>query len=951
MNRRREPRISEFENDSDPDDMFSQADSHDRYQSGPRGRRRRSDNTGVYALVSLIILALGVTAWIAWKEKWILPGSSSQPTPTVTTPKTEDHGSMNIVSSPEGASIYIDGRDVGKAPYHASSLKPGKYSIRLELKGRLNWTKDIEIKAGELKQINAKLQSSLFKLAITSNAPNAEFQILNLRKKFEQGMLLEPGKYKIRAWAPGFKARTKQIVIFQKNERIGISLEEATRFYPLKVNIDPPQATDLASIQVVNWPSEFKQGLKVSDGTYTLEVKAKGYRVAKKRFTINKRASTVTVKLRSGGVRMTVKTTPKKSKVKILTGSYKYKPGVKVMPGKYKLEISAKGYATRTQTVVITKNETFKFSLKEDVYNIAINTSPDKVKTNITFLKPGNLNYSRKTKYPPGEYKLQIKADGYKTVVKTVHLKKSNQTLKIQLAKQVVPFRINVSPKRARIKILNKKFAYKPGLKVGPGKYHVSVSAKGYRTKKVWINVSDKAINKTINLGEDKYRLSVNVQPSSATVKIVSPAIQWKPGIKLKPGRYVIEVKAAGFKVKRQTINVKNQDVNLSFKLGEEAYALTVKTTPAESTVKLVDYPVEYTPGMKVIPGRYQIEVTSKGYAPVNQWVTIFDKDETVFVVMKERLFTLNVTAKPANAKVELVDYSKEYHPNMELPAGTYKVKVSLKNYKTVIKPVQLQGQNASVKVSLDFQTVLKPEHPGEPTMIVVRRGRYQMGSLSREYGRSSNEGPEHTVVFVKPFAIAQTEVTFSQYAAFAKATNRSLPSDNGWGRANRPVINVSWNDAKAYTDWLSQKTGKKYRLPSEAEWEYAARAGSRKPFSTGLCVTTRQANFDGDYAYRGCLKGTNRGKTVPVKSFAANKFKLYDMHGNVAEWTGDCWSSSHRGAPQNGRVRTDGSCRKRVIKGGAWNSIPRDTRSAARVYKSTGTRKSTIGFRVVREL
>ncbi len=959
LRQRSEPRISEFESDADTDsadDMFSQATNYSQpqYDEVPNKRRRRGgDKTGIYAFVSFIVIAISITAWIGWKEGWIFTGK-----PPVIVKKGQNttagltaHGSMNIVTDPVGASIYIDGREVGKSPYHASSLKPGHYEIRLELKGRLNWQKNVEVKAGELKKLEANLKSSLFKLAITSNAPHAEYQILGMQKKFTQGMVLEPGKYKIRAWAPGFKTATKEVIIFDKNERIGMSLEEATRFYPLKVKINPSQATDLAEIRVVHWPSDFKQGLKVSSGTYTLEVKAKGYRVAKKTFKMLNKATSVTIKLKSGGVRLTVQTQPKAAKVKILTGDYKYKAGIKVMPGKYKLQVSAKGFATRTQTVLITKNKTYKVNLKEDIYLISFNTSPRNVKTSIKFIKPTGLKYSKTTKYPPGEYKIQVKAPGYKTVVKTIKVKKSKQTLKIKLAKLVFPFKIKTVPTRAKVRFLNKKFSYKAGMKVAPGKYHVSVSAKGFRTKKVWVTVSTKAINQKINLGADKYLLAVNVQPSNAVVKIVSPRINWKPGVKLKPGRYDIEIRAPGYKVKRQTITVKDKDVNLKFRLGEEAYSLTVKTTPEESVVKLIDHPVDYSPGMTLIPGRYEVEVSSKGYAPVKQWVTIIDKDETVFVVMKERLLLLNVTAKPATAKIELLDYSKEYHANMELPAGAYKVKVSLKNYKTVIKPIQLQGQNASVTVTLSLKTVLKPEHPGEPTMIVLRRGRYQMGSLSREYGRSSNEGPEHTVVFVKAFAIAQTEVTFSQYSVFAKATNRSIPSDSGWGRGNRPVINVSWHDARAYASWLSQKTGKQYRLPSEAEWEYAARAGNRKPYSTGLCATSRQANFDGEYAYRGCLKGINRGKTVAVKSFSANKFKLYEMHGNVAEWTGDCWSSSHQGAPQSGRVRTNGRCSKRVIKGGGWSSIPRDIRSASRGAKSTATRKNSIGFRVVREL
>jgi formylglycine-generating enzyme required for sulfatase activity len=164
-------------------------------------------------------------------------------------------------------------------------------------------------------------------------------------------------------------------------------------------------------------------------------------------------------------------------------------------------------------------------------------------------------------------------------------------------------------------------------------------------------------------------------------------------------------------------------------------------------------------------------------------------------------------------------------------------------------------------------------------------------------------------------------------------------------------VINVSWDDAQKYVSWLSQKTGAEYRLLSEAEWEYAARAGTTTAFSTGKTITTDQANFDGSYTYNGSRKGKNRGKTVEVGSFAPNEFGLYDMHGNVSEWTEDCYHDSYQGAPSDAVALTTGSCNYRVDRGGSWINVPRYLRSAIRGRSSSGFRDNYLGFRLARAL
>lgn len=214
------------------------------------------------------------------------------------------------------------------------------------------------------------------------------------------------------------------------------------------------------------------------------------------------------------------------------------------------------------------------------------------------------------------------------------------------------------------------------------------------------------------------------------------------------------------------------------------------------------------------------------------------------------------------------------------------------------------------------------------PDMVRIPGGSFVMGSPASEPGRENDEGPQRTVQ-VAAFYMSRTEVTFAQWDACVAdgGCNGYRPADQGWGRGSRPVISVSWNDAQAYVQWLSRRTGQRYRLPSEAEWEYASRAGTITAYSTGDSITTSQARFNSD-------------STVPVGSFRANAFGLYDMHGNVWEWVEDCYSANYD-ATRN--------CSYRVFRGGSWDFNLQVLRSANRSGFAPSSRGSILGFRVAR--
>jgi formylglycine-generating enzyme required for sulfatase activity len=234
------------------------------------------------------------------------------------------------------------------------------------------------------------------------------------------------------------------------------------------------------------------------------------------------------------------------------------------------------------------------------------------------------------------------------------------------------------------------------------------------------------------------------------------------------------------------------------------------------------------------------------------------------------------------------------------------------------------------------------------PEMVWIAGGRFKMGDV--QGGGDSDEQPVHDVS-VGRFAMGRYEVTFAEYDKFAEATGRNKPSDQGWGRGNRPVIYVSWYDATAYAEWLSEQTGQKYRLPTEAEWEYAARAGTTTKYWWGNEIGKNRAACDGCGAEWGW---DAKHMTAPVGSFAPNAFGLYDTVGNVWEWTCSEYENRYKGQEKicknKATIKTDGENQSHfVLRGGSWFNDARRTRAAGRLRWLPAGRDWVGGFRLAR--
>ncbi len=705
MRKKREHRVSDFDlglGDSPNSGPGIRSERGNHHYSR---KKRAGDSSLAWGFLAFLVIGGGLYLWSLMKES---PGSApsvqSTKKPKPVLPKV---GKIVFSSQPEGARIFIDDKFIGKTPYTAENLQPGDYKVRLSRSGYRVWQQDIMLTSGGSPGISAQLKAAYYRLKIKSNAANIKLKFTKSKKRFKQGILLKPGIYHMVATAPGYQQLNKKIVIVDDDTDVTIRLEKAKVFYRVKVAIDPPQATSLAKIKIIDWPKAYSgRGIKLSPGKYKVEVKARGYKTKTQKIEVTDGAKTVKISLLSPGVVLKLDVKPKLAKIKILNFKQAYVSGMKVPPGKYRFVVSASGYKTKKVTQTIVKDKTIAIKLKADKYSIAVKATPAGAKVKI--ISPDDLEYSEKSKYSPGKYQIAVSAEGFNTVKKWIELKDKNQSIAVTLEKQSYVLNVNVVPKSAKVIFHNNTLAYKYGMKVAPGKYYVWASADGFDTKKTWVTIKDTKVSLSVKLKPNQFLISVDTVPANAKVRVLEPKTSYSKGKRFKPGKYKIEVSSPGFKPKVQWVDLKQGDAKLTVKLGEDAYNLVVKTTPAHAKIDVLNYPGNYNKGIKLIPGRYEIEVTASGYLAQKQWITVSENNESVTVVLKRQMYALTVVAAPGDAVIQIVDYPKKYTPGIKLPPGNYLIRAIKDNYKPISRWVTISNNDLTVDLKLEaFAKVL----------------------------------------------------------------------------------------------------------------------------------------------------------------------------------------------------------------------------------------------------
>ena len=370
---------------------------------------------------------------------------------------------------------------------------------------------------------------------------------------------------------------------------------------------------------------------------------------------------------------------------------------------------------------------------------------------------------------------------------------------------------------------------------------------------------------------------------------------------------------------------------------------LTVKTFPAHALVRILNIGPKYYPGMKLTSGKYHLEVSSPSYTTLYQWVDLPTEKKTVIeisLVLRPGL-TVPVTLTPQppprsdSQASEVMSSKKASRPDSSISSEAER--------KEAIEQIRKNRESSSSGYRRDDFA------PGErdtlasgrqaPAILSLHTGSFMMG------GNRYLEKPRHYVIIAKNVSLATSEVTFTDYMEFCADTGAPVPDDSSWGQKDRPVVNVTWNEAVAYTKWLTKQTGVFYRLPYECEWEWAARSGEDVQYSWGSSFRRNMANC------KECGSMYDNNSTAPVRSFPPNKFGFFDMSGNVWEWVHDCWVDNYVRAPKGQSEREfKGTCTNRTVRGGAWNSPKKQVNTSARLGIWAETKSNYIGFRVVRD-
>ena len=397
--------------------------------------------------------------------------------------------------------------------------------------------------------------------------------------------------------------------------------------------------------------------------------------------------------------------------------------------------------------------------------------------------------------------------------------------------------------------------------------------------------------------------------------------------------------------------------------------SLTVQVEPADARVTIDGVEEPYRPGVELPVDDYVVRVERSGYAPVSHTVRVRPGANIETVALDRQFGVLSLTVRPAGAEVTVrhgtgsLARSERWTRGMRLPAGPIVVEARAPGYRNRRRSLTLAASGASLTIALEkldaragdrLQDRLASGESG-PALVVAPGGTFRMGDASGH--GAENEQPPHDVTLSQPYAIGMFEVTRDDFARFASANGRTMPQLREGETGTFPLVGIDWEDAMDYTMWLSKETGNTYRLPTEPEWEHAARAGAERRYPAGdapesVCTHGNVADRSAalrfrEWATADCDDGFVRA--APVGRLEPNAFGLYDVLGNVAEWTLDCWHRSFDGAPSDGRAWIEPDCVGRVVRGGSWDTGPDGVTLSARA--PAGSPADDRGFRVVREL
>ncbi len=583
--------------------------------------------------------------------------------------------------------------------------------------------------------------------------------------------------------------------------------------------------------------------------------------------------------------------------------------------------------------------------LKPKFGNIEIKTTPTGADISINNKPTGKQTPTTFDFKEQGKYDIMLQKYKYKTEYKTITLQEGvTEKINITLKKDYASVTIKTTPERgANIEIddkeINKTTPYTI-TELSSGEHKIRVTKKMYKPAEKTINVTAGQAQTTEIIMQPTFtEITINTTPEDAKIYIDGNyKSTGKYTGKLNEGMHIIEIKKEKYKNRKENITIKaGTPKTIKYTMQARKGNIAITTSPTKAEIYINGTHKGKSPKMiyDLIIGDYNIEAKKTGYATTTKKIIITEGQITQTKLILQSGLKVTINSKPQGANIYIGDSYKGKAPqNIDLSFGEHTVKLTgtdKDKYKDTEHTINIR-QNGKTTYTLPLK-----QEDEDYNMVFIKGGTFQMGS-NNGYER---EKPVHTVT-VSDFYIGKYEVTQKQWEEIMGNNPSYFKGDN------LPVEQVSWNDIQEFIKKLNRKTGKKYRLPTEAEWEYACRAGTTTPFNTGNCLSTNQANYDGNYPYKECSKGTYREKTTTVGSFSPNAWGIYNMHGNVYEWCQDVYKSDFYSQSKNATNPIyAGSGSRRVIRGGSWNGYSEYCRSADRSSYAPSYSNDYIGFRL----
>ena len=676
--------------------------------------------------------------------------------------------------------------------------------------------------------------------------------------------------------------------------------------YTLSITSDPPGAT----VELIDTEKLYSEGMKLAPGEYKYLMKLEGYNDYHGSLDFQKDTEREVVLSARTSYKLKIDTDPSEAKVVLLDVDMPYFDDIELAPGVYDYEVGCKGYISQKGKLELENDLDIKVKLMQKVFSLTIISDPPGAA--VKLIGTEEL-YTEGMKLAPGEYKYHIELEGYYDFHGSLEFQKDTK-LVVPLAGRtstLYKLKIDTDPSDAKVQLLNVDMPYYDGIMLKPGSYDYTVSHE-------------------------------HCEPHEGTVHLqrdieIPVALKCQEGGKvsyLSVAAVILLLAAGGWYASRVGGNTPPMQ--------EEKKEETTKTEKAVRAVRTTHF----------------------GFPPTLQ--------PTVQTPPEPTTFSLTVRPTPSDANVYIMNIVPRYQDGMMLEKGAYDVKVVKSGYKTYRETITLSEDRVyPVKLEPDSQDQPQKDHGThiEPAMAYIKPGSFQMGSNDGD----SDEKPVHRVAIQKGFYLGRTEVTVGEFRKFINATGHRTDggcyvytgswekrSDASWRdpkysqNDDHSVVCVSHEDSQAYTKWLSHKTGKRYRLPSEAEWEYAARAGTTTKWSFGdsddqICGYGNLADTNTDFSWKtSCNDG--HARTAPIGSYKMNPWGMYDMHGNVWEWCADWYTDRYSNTPRDGSENKNGNQKYRILRGGSWYYVPNFLRSANRNRGRPSYRGGGSGFRLARD-